>query len=1063
MNPARFSVQQRVLVNLGFMLVLLGGLMVARGIPVDVFPDISFNTAIVITVWPGASADQVERLVTRKIEDEIRDVTGIKEWSSFSAESSSEITIEWEESLSEGEQQAALNELRAAIDRVADLPKDVEESILRELSVSETSNVCMVTLSDLGGVSEYTLREWARSFERKLERVSGVRKGKLMGARDREVRVYIDRDRALQFDLTLEEISRTISQNNMDLPGGSFSNRADQEVTLRGMGSFTSTDQLAEMVIRNNPNGNHITLNEIAEIVPTFEKRTNFGYLNGRPTILVGISKTPDADVGEVVAGVKALVKQESQSLPNNIGVKVIWDESVFVQRRIDTLQSNLALGIILVILVLWLSLGFRNSLLAILGIPFSFLTAIILFPTLGLTINLISLVGFVMVSGMLVDDAIIVVENIYRHVEAGESISEAAIKGTQEVMWPVIAACTTTMAAFAPMLLVTGTSGQFMSILPKTVIACLAGSIIESLFVLPAHYMEWGSRRRSSEPDDHSRNAIGQMSRKLRGKMDGVINGFRSAYTGTLTRILEHRSAFLLAALGLAILALGISTRVRIDLFPSDFNQLFVSIETPVDFTIEESDEVIRGIEAALEPLQDEFLSVATFIGQGMSADQIPIFGSNYGVFYIEFDQSESNPISPNVMVQRVRKAVDAYHAENPYGIDSITVMPPRNGPPIGKPVAVRIVSEDYTLAKQIAMDMKRELSSIPGVYNIEDNMPDGRRELRIGLDEYRASIHGLTFQDLATAMRTANDGLISSTFKDPYSDEDIDIRVLLKEDQRTTANEIIDFDIRTPESYRVKVGDVGTVEMSRSYQRLYHYDGQRAVVVYADVDGTLATSVSTNETLKARFADIDKEYADVSLVYGGEFQATNEAFEDMGRAFTVALLAIYAILAAQFRSYFQPFIVMSVIVFSVVGVILGMYLFNYAFSMYVLYGVVGLAGVVVNNSLVMIDFTNREVENGMTPKQAVQLAGEQRFRPVLLTTVTTVAGLLPMALGLWGNSLVFGPFAAAIVAGLSVASLLTLFVVPTLYLSLEEIKVLFSKMWGQRNLDAKEVTPSA
>ena len=1042
MSPARFSVQQKVLVNLAFLLVLLAGIMVSRGIPVDVFPDISFNSAIVVTVWPGASADEIERLVTRKIEEEIRDINGIKEWSSFSSEGASEINIEWKETLSEAEQQASLNELRAAIDRVADLPPDVEESILKELSVSEVSNVCMVSLSDVDGVGEYTLREWARFFEHKIERIPGVRKGNLMGSRDREIRVYVDRDRALQFDLTLEEISQTIARNNIDLPGGSFSSKSEEEVTLRGLGSFLSPEALSETVIRKNREGNHIRLHEVAEVVSSFEKRRSFGYLNGRPTILIGISKNADADVGEVVAQVRTLVQKESENLPNAIQADVIWDESIFVQKRITTLQNNLALGIALVVLLLWLTLGFRNSLLAIIGIPFSFLMALILFPVLGLTINLLSLVGFVMVSGMLVDDAIIVIENIYRHIESGESVAEASINGAREVMWPVVAACTTTMAAFAPMLLVTGTSGQFMSILPKTVIACLAGSIVESLFVLPAHYVEWGSRLRKNSSDSASTRGLARLSHSMRSRMDGFIDAIRASYTHALSRTLEHRGAFLLAALGLAILAMGLSTRVRVDLFPSDFNQLFVSIEMPVDFTINESDEVVRGIESALTPLRDDFLSISTYVGQGMGANERPVFGNNYGVFYIEFDQSARNPISPNVMVQKVRTVLNSYQAENPYGIENITVMPPRNGPPIGKPVAVRIVTEDYDLAKRIALDMKLELSEMPGVYNIEDNMPYGRKELRIGLDEYRASLHGLTFQNLAMALRTANDGLVASTFKDPYSDEDVDIRVLLKEDQRTTAAELVDIDVRTPDNYRVKIGDVGTVEMSRSYQRLYHFDAQRAVVVYADVDNQQATSVSANEALKARFANISKDHPGVSIVYGGEFQATNEAFADMGRAFLVALLAIYSILAAQFRSYLQPLIVMSVIVFSFVGVILGMYLFDYGLSMYVLYGVVGLAGVVVNNSLVLIDFTNKERARGTPAKEAVKISGQRRFRPVLLTTVTTVAGLLPMALGLWGESMVFGPFAAAIVAGLSVSSLLTLFVVPALYVSLEKFK---------------------
>ena len=418
MSLVRFSARQVVLVNLSFVVLMLAGLLVSTRIPVDVFPDISFNSAILITPWPGASADEVERLVTRKIEDEVQDIAGIKEWYSFSSEGLSEINIEWDETLSKFEQQAALNELRAAIDRVADLPADVDETILKELSVSEVSNVCMIALTDQGGVGEFTLREIARNIERKAERVDGVRKGNLMGVRDRELRVYVNKDKALQFDITLEEISNAISRNNINLPGGTFSSASDRETTVRGLGNFISPEDLADTIIRKNPDGNHTTLDEIAEVVPDFEKRRNFGYLDGQPSMLIGISKNSGSDVSKVVAGIRELVEQEKPGLPNGIEARVIWDESNFVKKRIGILRDNLSLGVVFVIFILWLTVGFRNSLLAIVGIPFSFLVALLLFPVLGITINLLSLIGFVMVSGMLVSDAIIVIENIYQHIE---------------------------------------------------------------------------------------------------------------------------------------------------------------------------------------------------------------------------------------------------------------------------------------------------------------------------------------------------------------------------------------------------------------------------------------------------------------------------------------------------------------------------------------------------------------------------------------------------------------------------------------------------------------------
>ena len=1053
MSLVRFSARQVVLVNLSFVVLMLAGLLVSSRIPVDVFPDISFNSAILTTPWPGASADEVERLVTRKIEDEVQDIAGIKEWYSFSSEGLSEINIEWEETLSKFEQQAALNELRAAIDRVADLPSDVDESILKELSVSEVSNVCMIALTDQGGVGEFTLREIARNIERKAERVEGVRKGNLMGVRDRELRVYVNKDKALQFDITLEEISNAISRNNINLPGGTFSSASERETTVRGLGNFVSPEDLADTIIRKNPDGNHTTLAEIAEVVPDFEKRRTFGYLDGQPSMLIGISKNSGSDVSKVVDGIRELVEQERAGIPNGIEARVIWDESNFVKKRIGILRDNLGLGVGFVLLVLWLTVGFRNSLLAILGIPFSFLVALLLFPVLGITINLLSLIGFVMVSGMLVSDAIIVIENIYQHIEAGESVVEATINGAEEVMWPVISAVCTTIAAFVPMLLITGTSGQFMSILPKTVIACLAASLIECLLVLPAHYIDWGSTSKASDSLDKAKSSRGIRfwSHTLRARADHFIDSLRNAYVRGLERVLVHRGAFLLACVGVFIFAQGLSTRVPVDLFPSDFNQLFVSIETPVDFSIEESNRVILEIESALEPLSHEFLSLSTYVGQGMSAEERPIFGSNYGVFYISFEDSDENLEDPGRMVRLVRETLEAHRAENPYGIQKLIVVPPCNGPPIGKPVAVRVVAEDYDRAKQIASDMKIELAGMPGVFNIEDNMPLGRREFRVGLDDYRASLHGVSFDRIGIALRGANDGLVPSTYKDPLSDEDVDIRVLLREEQRSSAGDLIDVELRTPGQYNVKIGDVGTIDMSRGYQRLYHYDAERAVVVYADVDNRQATSISANRALRARFSEIPQQNPGMNLVFGGEFQETNRTFEDMGKAFIIALIAIYTILAAQFRSYLQPLIVMCVIVFAYIGVIFGMYIWNYSLSMYVLYALIGLAGIVVNDSLVLIDFVNKRREQGTPPLEAVLIAGRRRFRAVLLTTVTTVAGLLPMAMGLSGVSSVFGPFAAAIVAGLCVASILTLFAVPALYLSVEDMRTRVLQRWRQ------------
>ncbi|MEO2166997.1 MAG: efflux RND transporter permease subunit, partial [bacterium] len=403
-------------------------------------------------------------------------------------------------------------------------------------------------------------------------------------------------------------------------------------------------------------------------------------------------------------------------------------------------------------------------------------------------------------------------------------------------------------------------------------------------------------------------------------------------------------------------------------------------------------------------------------------------------------------NAADPERILNLVRSRLDRHQAQHRDLIDSLLVATPRNGPPIGKPVAVRIQSENYEEAKRIAAEMKAELSRLPGVYNIEDNVPVGPREMRVSLNENRASLHGLTFQEIGLALTAANEGVISSSYRPLNESDDIDIRVVLEEEDRDSIRDLMSIELRARDGYLVQLGDVADLKLERGFQRLYHFDARRTVVVYADVDNEAATSVSVNQHLQTTFAHIPESYPGVNLVFGGEFQATDDAFADMGRAFLLAVLAIYAILATQFRSYTQPFIVMSVIAFSFTGVTVGLFLLSlvwsgYALSMYVLYAIVGLAGIVVNDSLVLIDFINRERARGLSAHEAVVSGCDKRFRPIMLTTLTTITGLLPMAIGLSGYSRIFSPFAASIVFGLAVASLLTLYVVPMLYLSLEDI----------------------
>ena len=1040
MNLPEFSVRQVVLVNLVFVILLLAGVFAWRTIPVEVFPDISFNTAIVTTVWSGASPDEMERLVTRKIEDEVEDVVGIKELTSTSRQSVSSLEIEWDESLSDLEYEAALNELRSALERVQDLPEDAEEPILTELSVSEVRPICMIAVADVGGVGEFTLREVARDLKGRLERLPGLRKVTVRGERERELRVYVDKQRLLQYDLTLPEISAIIGSNNRDIPAGTFSAESGSEVSVRGLGSFVSAESLARTVVRKNADGTHVRLGDVAEVRDDFERRRLYARYNGHPAVLLGVAKEAGADIRDLVDDVKVALADYEALLAPGVETQVTWDSSHYVDSRMDMMRSNLLIGVLCVAVVLWFSVGFRNAMLAIVAIPFAFLFGVFLFPLFGMTINTMALTGFIMVSGMLVDHAIIIIENIYRYVEEGHPLEQAIVRGTSQVMWPVIATVATTVAAFSPMLMVSGTSGEFFSILPKAVILTLVGSLLEALVILPAHYLDWGSRLR--ERGQRASTRISALSYRLRDAVDAAILRWRARYLALLDVVLTQRGVFLAACAAALFCSCGLRQHLAVDLFPSDYNQLFVTLETPVDAGIDETRDVAQALERSLDEIAHELTDYATYVGTAISQDMDPINGVNRAMLYIQFPDTRENVANPGRVLERVRVQIDAAAAAEGDRIVAVQVFPPRNGPPVGTPVAIRINAEDYGVAKQVAAELKRELATIPGVFNIEDNLPIGPREVLVKLDEHRASLHGLSFLEVGTALRAANDGLVPSSFKDPADDEDVDIRVMLEAGQRTSVSDLLDVEIRARDGHLVKLGDVARVEFDRAYQRLYHFGGDRAVVVYADVDGVQATSVTVNREMEVRAEQIPARYPGVRLRFGGEFQATAESMAELAQAFVLAVIAIYAILAAQFRSYLQPLVVMSVIGFAYIGVVLGMWVMDFPFSMWVIYAVVGLAGIVVNDSLVLMAFANEERAGGATIDEAVRAASKIRFRPILLTTVTTVAGLAPLAFGIGGSHPSYRPFASAIVFGLLVASLLTLFMVPALYLAVEGLR---------------------
>jgi multidrug efflux pump subunit AcrB len=1043
LNVAEFSVRQTVLVNLLFFVCLLGGLVSFARTPVEFFPDVNLNTVNIFTGWAGASADEVERLVTQKLEEELGRVSDIDEMRSTSRADLSTIIIDLDEFLNDVEYEAALNDVRAAIDRVRDLPADADEPFVTEIKSSEAFPAASIAVVDVGSVGERALREVARDVRARTERLRGVSRSSVRGAQEREIRVLVDRDAAARHDLTVLDVSARIRSQNLNLPAGTFGDGSG-ESTLRARGDYQNLDEILATVVKVDPGGNHVRLSEIATLEEGLEKRLFVNRYNGLPAQIVTMTKKTDADVIELSAGIDAWIEGYRPLLPEGVEIHKTLDTSRFVESRMGVLVENLITGIFFVVAILWFTIGFRNALLTSIAIPFSFLTAMILFPVLDITINSSTLIGMLLVSGMLVDDAIIVLENVYRRVEEGEPLREAVISGTSEVMWPVICAVATTIAAFAPLLLVGGTAGKFVSILPKAVVVCLAASLMECLIILPAHYLHLGSRKRSDSSVGRGFAALGS----VRTWVERGIERARDRYVRALDVVLEYRLSFAVLIVSVVMASFGWGAHLDFDLFPGEFDSFNVMVEAPPEYSLDQTDEVVSGLEVPIgELVGKEIRDFSTTVGTSVDSNYDRLTGPNLSMSFLVMPEGRSDP---ERVLLGVRERLEAYREENPRGILELRVDAEQDGPPVGPPVQVRIAGDDYALGKSIAAEIVAYLRTLPGVYDAEDNLKLGPEEVRLVVDEERAAHHGLTFQDLALALRAANDGTVASTFRDPTLGEDIDIRVLLEGRQRRGLQDVLDVEVSTPAGYLVRLRDVADIEVTRGFRSYQRYDEKRTVSVSAQIDENATTSLAVNQALIARFADLDQRFPQVEVRYGGEFEETSEAFAGLIGAFPISLISIYMILAALFRSYLQPLVVTAAIPFGFVGIIVGVGLMGYTVSFVLLYAAIGLTGVVVNDSLVMVDFINRARRDGLPMLEAVRQSGARRFRPILLTTLTTVVALLPMALGIQGESKTYGPFAAAISFGLIAATAGTLFAVPLFYSSILDVQGRLGRRFG-------------
>lgn len=1014
---ARFSVRQPVLVNLMALAIVVTGALVLSQMTREVFPIVPVGGASITTIMPGASAEEIEQLITARIEDQLADIEDVDVITSTSRDGYSFIWVELEASVTDTGRKVL--EITNEVNRVTGLPESAEAPVVKEASVRPPTLAVAVR----GDAPEEVLRAVARDLEDRLERTDGVSRANATGIREREIHVEVDPDRLTAYGVPLTSVAAALRSRGVNVPAGEMEG-ARRSRLVRGMSRAASAAQIGEVVVRPSSAGGAVRVRDVATVHEGFERARTLARVDGEPAIVFIVQKDDGADALRVSERVQALLEELQPGLPPGVQLSVFGDSAHWVRGNLSTLYSNAAMGLFLVLAILWMFIGFRNGLMAALGIPVAIAGGLIVMQILGITINLLSLLALVLSLGIIVDDAIIIIENVYRHIEEGMPRHRAAITGTMEVFWPVLASTATTCCAFLPLLLMTGVLGELFSIIPKVIVAALLASLIEAFFILPSHLADFGAtvaQKRASGP----------------GRVDRAFAVVEGKFVSVLRVALRRRFWVVGGAYLVCVGLLATAALVKsVTLFTEGDVELFdVRVRMPTDSAPDETDRVLREIERRLLAIDsDDVQAVISTRGYSRTRTWNET-GDHVGMVtvYMVPRQERSAQDAGTRLMERA-----AHLFDDIVGPASLDIVKFEEGPPRGAPVAVRVTGEDLDQLAELSERVQVELRQVRGTRDVGDDHELGKREVRVHVDEDRAALHGLTTDAVTGWLATAFGAMPVATTRD--GDEEVDVVVRLEESAREDPARLSELSLVTGAGVTVALSELATVEPGRGLATIRRRDRRRAITVTAElVEDSGATSSDVNTALARRLRPLIAANPDVRFELGGEYEETQESLNSLFLAFLVAAMLIYTILASQFRSFLQPLVVMTAIPLSLIGVSLGFLASGEAIGLIGLIGTVGLAGIVVNDSLVLVDFINKRREDGLELDDAIIEAARLRLRPIFLTSVTTIAGLGPLALGIGGRSELLAPMATAISWGLTFSTVLILVVVPCLYRSVD------------------------
>ncbi len=1035
--------QNHVAANILMIAILIGGLFSIFSIKIEVFPDISVDMVTISVPYLGASPAEVEEGVCLRVEEAVSGVDGIKRIKSTAREGVGTVVVELEEY---ADSQKALDEIKAGVDRIITFPEETEKPIITEI----TTRNHVITVILHGDVSEKTLKNLANRMQTDLTALKNISQVDIAGVRDFEISIEVSEETLRQRGLSLSQVANAVRQSSLDMPGGSIKTDGGT-ILFRAKGQMYTGKEFEDIIIMTRNDGTKLRLGEIATVIDGFEDSDIASRYDGQRSVSLNVFRVGEQGALEVTSTVSTYLAEHRDNVPEGVSISVWNDRSKVLKSRIDLLNRNAILGLILVFICLALFLDLRLAFWTMMGIPISFMGAFCLLPFTDVSINMISLFAFILSLGIVVDDAIVVGENIFTYRQKNMNFVQAAIKGVQEMTAPVTIAVLTTIIAFVPLLNIAGMMGKFIRVIPIIVISILIFSLVESVLILPAH-LSGGNHLKTKK---RKPGPIARFQKILRGGLDWVIH---NPFSWLVSKAIAWRYVTLAISIATLMTMAGFvaSGKIKFLMFPKvDADNVIAKLEMPQGTSIADTQAVVERIEEAALKVKNDidktrpkghpsiFKHVLTTLGatgttgHGGPRGSAAGSGSNVAELNIELLGGEQRgDISSQLIVKKWREAV----GEIP-GVSSLTISGTLMR--TGEPINVEMSHENFDTLLAAVEELKEKLSQYDGLYDIDDSFDPGKMELKLALKDQGRTL-GLTLSDLARQVRDGFYGAQAQRIQRGRNDVRVMIRYPLAE--RKSMADIENMRLRLPDGTEIPFYQVASVKYGRGYSTINRADKRRVVSVTADIDNTVANANEINTNLtKTYMPKLKQHYPGLNYSLEGEQREQKDTMKSLGKNTLIALLAMFGLLAVQFRSYFQPVIVMSAIPFGLVGAVLGHLIMGFDLTLMSIFGIVALAGVVVNDSLIMIDLINREMASGLPLKEVLRSSATRRFRPILLTTLTTFFGLSPMLLEKSLQAQFLIPMATSLAFGIVFATGITLLLVPSLYMIIVDIKMAF------------------